>query len=320
MGPGGQPLPGRTDHRPWYKKIKWKRILIALPLIFLLLLVGGWWWANSIFNKIEKVDVSAALGGGSGGTNYLIVGSDTADVLQEGDPGFDPSRPDGQRSDTMMVLRFDGGEAKIMSIPRDLWAINAETGQEGKINGSYNQGPQNLINTITEKLDIHIDRYIEVDFASFGGLVDGLGGITIDFPHPATDASSGLNVTSSGPVKLDGEQALAYVRSRHYVEHVNGEQVEDPRADLGRILRQQAFMRALFAKLGDSKNPISLASTASKVTDGLRIDDDMTLLDAMRFAWKLRALEPKPFDIKAVPEGNGLQLSGESEATLEEFR
>jgi hypothetical protein len=40
----------------------------------------------------------------------------------------------------------------------------------------------------------------------------------------------------------------------------------------------------------------------------------------MRFAWKLRALEPKPFDIKAVPEGNGLQLSGESEATLEEFR
>jgi LCP family protein required for cell wall assembly len=320
MGPGGQPLPGRTDHRRWYQKIKWKRILIALPLILLLLLVGGWWWANSIFNKIEKVDVSEALASGNDGTNYLIVGSDSADVLQEGDPGFDPARPDGQRSDTMMVLRFEGGEAKIMSIPRDLWATNAETGERGKINGSYNQGPENLINTISGELDIPINRYIEVDFASFAGLVDGLGGITVNFEHPATDANSGLNVTQTGPVVLDGQQALAYVRSRHYVETINGEQVEDPTADLGRILRQQAFMRALFAKLGDSKNPISLARTASKVTDGLRIDDDMTLLDAMRFAWKLRSLEPKPFDIKAVPEGNGLQLSGESEATLEEFR
>jgi LCP family protein required for cell wall assembly len=295
-------------------------VLLALPIILIVLLLGGWWWANSIFNKIEKVDVSSALAHGNDGTNYLIVGSDTADVLKPGDPGYDPARPGGQRSDTMMLLRFEGGAAKIMSVPRDLWATNAETGQRGKINGSYNQGPANLIKTISNELDVPINRYIEVDFASFASLVDGLGGITINFEHPAHDDNTGLNVTTSGPVELNGEQALAYVRSRHYVESIDGEYREDPRADLGRILRQQAFMRAVFAKLGDSKNPISLARTASKVTDGLRIDDDMTLPDAMRFAWKLKGLQPKPIDIKPVPDGNGLALSDESEAALEQFR
>jgi LCP family protein required for cell wall assembly len=321
-GPGGGgPLPPpRTDHRRWYQKIKWRRVLLALPIILIVLLLGGWWWANSIFNKIEKVDVSDALAHGNEGTNYLIVGSDTAEVLHEGDPGFDPARPAGQRSDTMMLLRFEGGQAKIMSIPRDLWATNAETGERGKINGSYNQGPANLINTISQELDLPINRYIEVDFASFAGLVDGLGGITINFEHPAHDNNSGLNVTTTGPVKLDGEQALAYVRSRHYVETIDGEQVENPTADLGRILRQQAFMKALFAKLGDSKNPISLARTASKVTDGLRIDDDMKLIDAMRFAWKLRSLNPTPVPIEPIPDGNGLALSDKSDAALAQFR
>ncbi|HEV7758199.1 MAG TPA: LCP family protein [Acidimicrobiales bacterium] len=312
--------PPRTDHRRWYQKIKWRRVLLALPIILIVLLLGGWWWANSIFNKIEKVDVSDALAHGNEGTNYLIVGSDTAEVLHEGDPGFDPDRPPGQRSDTMMLLRFEGGQAKIMSIPRDLWATNAETGERGKINGSYNQGPANLINTISQELDLPINRYLEVDFASFAGLVDGLGGITINFEHPAHDNNSGLNVTTTGPVELDGEQALAYVRSRHYVETIDGEQVENPTADLGRILRQQAFMKALFAKLGDSKNPLSLARTASKVTDGLRIDDDMKLTDAMRFAWKLRSLNPTPVPIEPVPDGNGLSLSDKSDAALAQFR
>jgi LCP family protein required for cell wall assembly len=295
-------------------------VLLAIPIILIVLLLGGWWWANSIFNRIEKVDVASVLAHGNDGTNYLIVGSDSADVLKPGDPGYDPARPTGQRSDTMMVLRFQGGQAKIMSIPRDLWATNAETGKRGKINGSYNQGPDNLIKTISTELNLPINRYMEVDFASFAALVDGLGGITINFPHPASDANSGLNVTQTGPVKLNGQQALAYVRSRHYVETINGEKHTDPTADLGRIQRQQQFLKAVFAKLGDSKNPISLGRTASKITDGLRIDNKMKLTDAMRFAWRLRSLQPKPVPLPTVPDGIGLSLADGSDAALAQFR
>lgn len=324
-GPDGPGLPPRRGSRPWYKRLRWKRVGGIFAVFLIVVLLGSWWYANSIFNRIEKVDVSAAQAHGGGGTNYLIVGSDSADVLQEGDPGFDPARPDGQRSDTMMLLRFAEGKAKILSIPRDLYVTNAETGGEGRINGAYNQGPVNLINTISENLGIPIHRYIEVDFVSFAGLVDGLGGVTINFPHPASDPKSGLNVTESGAVKLNGDQALAYVRSRTYTENINGELVVDPTADLGRITRQQAFLRAVFSKLGKSSNPWALARTASNVAEGLRIDDEMSLWNAITFAWKLRGLEPQPLALEVVGERRGgaavLILQEEaSEAVLAQFR
>jgi hypothetical protein len=87
-------------------------------VLLLIVGLGSWWYANSIFNRIDKVDVSSAQAHGGGGTNYLIVGSDSAEVLDESNPAFDPARPDGQRSDTMMLLRFEDGKAKILSVPR----------------------------------------------------------------------------------------------------------------------------------------------------------------------------------------------------------
>lgn len=317
-GPGGPGGPPAGRGRPWWKRLRWKRILLIFTALAVLSVLGLYWWANSIFNRIEKVDVSDAIGSGNG-TNYLIVGSDSREVLAEDDPA-QQGAPGGQRSDTMMLLRFEGGEARVMSIPRDLIVTIADTGDEGRINGAYNGGPSRLIRTVEDNLDITIQRYIEVDFVSFAGLVDGLGGITINFPNPAFDTNSGLNVTESGPVELDGEQALAYVRSRNYTEVIDGEQVTDPTADLGRILRQQAFLQAVFAKLGDAKDPFTLARVASNVAEGLRIDDDMTLFDAMRFAWRLRGLNPVPVELPVDLVGPVVQLNGESGAALEQFR
>ena len=102
------------------------------------------------------------------------------------------------------------------------------------------------------------------------GLVDGLGGITIEFEHPARDTESGLFVTETGPVELDGEQALAYVRSRHYEELIDGQWVEDPTADLGRMERQRTFLTHVIGKLSDTRNPFTLAGVAACGDD----DDD----------------------------------------------
>ncbi|HEY8546323.1 MAG TPA: LCP family protein [Acidimicrobiales bacterium] len=324
-GPGGPGGPGRRAPRLWYKRLRWKRIGAIFAVFLLVVLLGSWWYANTIFNRIEKVDVTAALGDGSGGTNYLIVGSDSAEVLDESNPAFDPARPAGQRSDTIMLLRFADGKAKMLSIPRDLWVTNAATGENGRINGTYNQGPANLINTISQNLGIPIHRYIEVDFVSFAGLVDGLGGVTIEFPHPARDPKSGLNVTQSGQVELDGQQALAYVRSRNYIENVDGREVTDPTGDLGRITRQQAFLRAVFSKLSHSNNPWAMARTASNVSKGLRIDDDMSLWNAIQFAWRLRGLQPEPLKLEVTNERKGgaavLVLQEEaSKPVLDQFR
>jgi anionic cell wall polymer biosynthesis LytR-Cps2A-Psr (LCP) family protein len=150
---------------------------------------------------------------------------------------------------------------------------------------------------------------MEVDFVSFALLVDSLGGITIDFPNAAIDTNSGLDIRQPGPNHLNGAQALAYVRSRHY-EVVGGDGTVEPievASDLGRVLRQQKFLTTVFAKLGETRNPVTLARAASDASGGLAIDDTLGLFEAMRFAWRLRSLDPTSIEL---PVENGRNDSG----------
>lgn len=269
-------------------------------LVLVLCMVGGFLYARSIFNRIERVEVSESLTSASNGTNYLIVGSDSREnVTGEGDAGFNGSEaPTGQRADTIMLLHLEGGKAQMLSIPRDLYVEIAGTGDSQKINAAYNGGPTRLVDTVTQSLGIPIDRYMEVDFVSFAGLVDGLGGITIDFPLPARDTHSGLFVPETGPVELNGEQALAYVRSRYFEQlQPSGEWTQDGLADLGRMERQRTFLTEVLAKLSDTRNPLSLASAAGDMSTGLRIDDEMSFFDAIRLGWGMRGKTPEALDL-----------------------
>jgi LCP family protein required for cell wall assembly len=323
--PAGPAAPERRPRRR--RRIRVRRILAVIALLLVVGIVGSFLYARSIFNRIERVEVSDSLTSAAHGTNYLIVGSDSREnVKQEGDAGFNGSEaPGGQRSDTIMVLHLEDGKVRMLSIPRDLYVEIAGTDHRSKINAAYNGGPTQLIDTVTQSLGIPIDRYMEVDFVSFAGLVDALGGVTIEFPNPVVDAESGLNIPQAGPVELDGDMALAYVRSRHYTETIEGRQVEDPTADLGRIARQQAFLRVVFDKLSKTKNPFALANAASGMAKGLRIDDEMSLFDALRLGWGLRGIEPEPLSLPVTNDRNeaGAVLilqEDEAEPILEKVR
>ena len=280
-----------------------------LPIV---LLIGGLIYADIKFRQIHRVPVGSLLSSGGSGENILIVGSDTR-------ANADPNSPDagailgnaterapaGQRSDTIMVLRLQGGSSKMLSIPRDLIVQIADTNQKERINSAYNVdlggGPARLIKTVQKSLGIPIHRYMEVDFVTFAGLVDAVGGITIDFPYPAFDNNTGLDIKTAGPVQLNGEQALAYVRSRHYTEiKEDGKPHEDPTADLGRIQRQQTFLRTVMAKVAGSHNPITLLRVGGEVASGIRVDDALGLWSAMHLAWDLKGLHPDPV---ALPVG-----------------
>lgn len=303
---------------------------LFLPLLLLLGAVGGYLYAKSVYDKIEKIPLADVLSTGGTGTNYLIVGSDSRDPQQLIDAGLDPAGfqdGGGQRSDTMLLLRFVDGQATMMSIPRDLYVPIADTGSSSKINSAYNGGPSRLIRTIQTSLQVPIHHYMEVDFVSFALLVDSLGGITIDFPNPAIDTNSGLNIPTAGPNHLDGAQALAYVRSRHY-QVVNGTGPVQPievATDLGRVLRQQRFLTTTFGKLGDTKNPFTLAKAAGDASGGLKIDDTLGMVEAAKLAWRLRSLDPVAVEL---PVENGRNSSGAvlfmvepgADAALAQFR
>jgi LCP family protein required for cell wall assembly len=273
-------------------------VVVGLPLA---LFAFGWWQ----YSRIPKVDVEAVLSprGGRIGTNYLIVGTDSREGIGSDDPNagaFLAEQVGGARTDPIMVLNVEGSSAQLMSVPRDLWVTDPATGQKGRINSTFAAGPANLI-TAVEQLGIPVDHYMEINFVSFAELVDAVGGITIEFANPARDESSGLYIDEAGPNQLNGSEALAYVRSRHYTEAVNGAWVTDLTADIGRTERQRAFLTALMGELGSERNPISLFRIPGALSGGMKLDTTLGYVEALRFAWKMKGLDPVPVELPVTP-------------------
>lgn len=290
----------------WFRpKLRW--FFLYLPLLIIVALLGVGLWAWSSFNDLYRVDLGDSLAPVTGSaTNYLIVGSDSRDGLdpEASDPDAAPS-VSGRRSDTIIVLRVDGDTAKMMSIPRDLWVTNPETGKQGRINATYNAGPANLVRAVTTNLGIPINRYVEVDFLSFAGMVDAMGGVPIEFPNPVIDRASGLLIETPGVHNLDGTMALAYVRSRHYVETINGEQRQDPTADLGRQQRQQNFITTVLSEVGETRNPLTLARIGSAAVKGTRVDSEVGFFDLVSLARDLGGTTPESVVLPTRPARKG---------------
>jgi LCP family protein required for cell wall assembly len=287
------------------------RALAGLAALVLLLGLGGLVWGYQQYQSIQKVDLADVLATGNG-TNYLIVGSDTREGISPDDPNagaiLGPDAPPGsERSDTILILRVDSEGSRMLSVPRDLLVTIAETGSVSRINAAFNGGPRRLVATLTGQLGLPIHHYLEIDFVSFRELVDSLGGIVIDFPHPASDHMSGLDVPEAGAVRLDGTQALAYVRSRYYTETIDGRQVTEPTGDIGRVVRQQKFLSAVVAEVGSIRNPFRLASVTQSMVDGMRVDDDLGYFDAVRLVLRFRGMQLEP---TSLPTSNRTLGSG----------
>lgn len=275
-----------------------RRIAAGIAIVFVLLIAGGVFWSYSKFKSIETVDLSSVLASDNG-TNYLIVGTDSRDGIGDDNANAgailgDDTVGQPHRSDTIMIVRIDGSGTRTLSVPRDLYVTIAETGDRGRINAAFLGGPQRLIATLSDQLGLPIHHYLEIDLAAFEGMVDGLGGITIDFPYPAYDDGSGLNIPEAGPHTLDGSEALAYVRARKYHQIIDGEDTPDGLGDLNRVVRQQQFLSAVGSKIGSTRNPFRLMRTADALAGGLRIDSDMSYFDALSLLRRMRNLDAEP--------------------------
>ncbi|MFQ5557919.1 MAG: LCP family protein [Acidimicrobiales bacterium] len=297
----------------------------GVVLLALLLTVVVAWW---LWRSVERVDLGDALGGGGDGTNYLLVGTDSRDGLDADVANSEVIFGDGvagERTDTIAILHLGGDGDRLLAVPRDLY-VPIDGGSPSRVNSAFRLGPEALVRTVGDALHIPVHHYLEVDLAGFLGLVDALGGVTIRFEHPARDSRSGLQIPEAGAVELDSAQALAYVRSRHYVETIDGAEVRDPTADLGRVQRQQRFLGAVFDELGDTYNPITMLRVLDGVRGNVRVDDGLGFLDAVRLGSRLRGLAPLtdtvPTRPATTPGGAAVLLLDEAaaEPLLEAFR
>jgi polyisoprenyl-teichoic acid--peptidoglycan teichoic acid transferase len=314
--PPPRPRPRRgsgRSHRSWLQRL----VLLGgcLSTLGLGMSAAGLAYIFRKYERLPRVELGGALfeSTGSGGVeNYLIVGVDSASRLDPDDP-VRIGRSGELKTDTIMILRIDPGtkDAKLLSLPRDLWVPLAGTGYSRKINAAVEVGgPQMLVRTIAENFRIEANHYVEVDFAAFRELVDAIDGVDVYIPFPARDKETGLDQRRAGCVTLDPVQALAYVRSRHYEQLIDGDWELDPSADFGRIDRQQDFIVRALRKAVDrgSRNPGTIDELIDVGLEGITVDDDLTADDIFSLGREFRSFDPetlKTYSVEATPDTAG---------------
>jgi LCP family protein required for cell wall assembly len=304
--PGG---PGSPNHRrrpPW----RWpRRALLVLNVIVVLCMAGtgsAYLYARYKVSQIPKVVVHGLQGVGRTAVppppgkpeTILLVGSDSragfgkAQQAQFGST----AQAAGQRSDVIVLVHLipATGKAAMLSIPRDSYLHIAGTNTVNRINSAFNNGPSQLIQTITQDYGIPINHYVEVNFTGLEGIVNTVGGICMYFPYPARDPESGLNIPTAGDHHLNGQMALALARSRFYQYYKGGQWIAEGTGDLGRITRQHEFLRVLAqtAVHRGIRNPFVANSLVSKGVRDVRVDSRFSTSDILRLIGEFGTANP----------------------------
>jgi LCP family protein required for cell wall assembly len=289
----------RRPHRTWPQ-----RLLLTLNIalvVVCLAAAGGVYWTYNQASALPRIDVGASLSPSSEpgeAQNILLVGIDDGSGLDAGDPVL-RGRTATLNTDTVMILRVDPQtqQAALLSLPRDLYVNLAGGSSKGRINTALALGgPERLIETIKQDFGIPINHYAMVDFHGFEALVSAVGGVPVYFNYPSRDQKTGLFQYDPGCVTLDGDQALAYARSRHFEiqKTPNGRWQEDPASDLGRITRQQQFIKAALRKAVATgvRNPFVLKDLVGIAQKNVTLDTEFSIQDLIDLGMQFREFDP----------------------------
>jgi LCP family protein required for cell wall assembly len=271
--------------------------------------------------------------------NFLITGADNNSCIDPDSP-YAPAFGDrsnlGERSDTIMMWRVNPSTSQVavLSFPRDLFVDIAGTSRKGRINEAYERdNPQKLIDTIYQNFGVNTDHFVQVDFCAFRTLVNAVDGVAVPFATPVRDPNTGLNVPEAGCFTFDGDHALAYARSRklQYLDE-NGEWQQDGTSDLGRVSRQQDFLRRTVSQLlsKGAYNPDVAGGLIETLSEYIVADPDLTPRKMLEFAGVLSGVDPAgiaTYQINADPrtvQGNAVlvpSIGGDNmQAILAVFR
>jgi LCP family protein required for cell wall assembly len=293
------------------QRMRRRRLLILFTAFtaFCTFFVGlGYVYVQRKLDQIERVRLPALADDAPGSVmNVLLVGSDSRANLTGSDvTRFGSDQVSGQRSDTIMLLHVDPEEQKaaIVSVPRDLYLPIANTNVSDRVNAAFAMGgPDQLVATIQKALRITIHHYVQVDFSGFKDIVDTVGGVTMYVPYPVRDSGSGLDLGRAGCFELDGNKGLAWVRSRNMEFLINGTWQADGRGDLGRIERQQDFIRRMMKKALSAgiSNPIQLNRLIGVGVRDVTFDSELSTKDLTSLGRRFSSLDPDKVVLRTLP-------------------
>lgn len=243
--------------------------------------------------------VTPAPDTGSPPLNIVLMGSDSRG---QGDRG---------RSDVLILLHVSGDResAHLISFPRDSW-VNIPGHGEAKINAAYAYGGTALtVQTLEELLDVPMDHTARIDFDGFVKVIDTLGGITVN--NRIASGSAGYTFPA-GPVDLDGESALVYVRERYAL----------PAGDFDRAERQRDVIMAIIDKLtsrGVLTDVGALQESLDTLAPSITVDAEFSSMEIINQVLGMRISGSSDIQSHVVPVvGTGTSADGQSIVILDE--
>ncbi|HLK94784.1 MAG TPA: LCP family protein [Nocardioidaceae bacterium] len=241
--------------------------------------------------KIDNEAVNILMAGVDNGN-----GRDVSDLLEDG------WKPGVFRSDTVMLMHVtaDREDAYLVSIPRDAYVKifngNGKFQEKNKINTALSTyGPGAYVSTVEHLTGLRMDHQAIVDWAGFKDISEALGGVEVYIPETFYDTSQ-RRTWIEGRQNLEGDDALAYVRTRYNLPDNSG--------DFGRIARQQNFLRSMMGEMlsqGTMANPLKLTNTLKAVVEYVTVDDDFSTGEIRTLAMSLRGLQTEDVTFVTAP-------------------
>lgn len=213
---------------------------------------------------------------------YLLVGTDASGLL----------------ADTIILaLQPTADEGPIMvSLPRDLFVWNLCKETFTRLNAGLGgcskraTGPELLAIMVEDYTGIPIDHLARVDFDGFARMIEVMGGISVCVDYPTRDIKAHLDIEEAGCRVVDGETALAWVRSRHPEQLVDGEWRAVSGSDFTRQRNQQDVLFQIAGKAADFTSPAALTDKLAAVTSMVKLDSTWSMAQAVSTAWRYRGI------------------------------
>lgn len=209
--------------------------------------------------------------------------------------GVDEREGEVARADTIILASLfpEEKQVKLLSIPRDTRLLIPGHGND-KINHAHVYGGINLVkNSVEEFTGIPIDFYVETNFKGFINIIDLLGGVTINVEKKMYTPLENIDL-EPGLQNLNGYDSLAYVRYR-----------DDGMGDIGRIARQQRFIKTL----AESTIKTSNISKIPGLVDEMKayVKTDLSIMDMITYSTRFAKMDPADLEAFQVPGFSGMQ-------------
>lgn len=305
--------PPQPPKKRWSRPQKFILFLLGLMAV---VVFAGYGYLRYTEGKIDRIAASdleslETVVPAGAPVNFLLVGVDDRSTLPDDwEDNFGEFA--GRRTDVIMIAHLVPGKSiQMLSIPRD-WKSDIPGHGTNRINAAYVLGgPDLLVETVQSETGIPINHYVEIDFAGVGAIVDSLGGVELDFPYAGRDDKSGFSI-DAGVHKLNGEQAVAYARSRHYQENRSGGWTGTGGGDIARTGRQQQVLIALFNQVTSPSSAFNLAGFLPTFADQITADEGLTLGRMADIGKNALTLPSKTIDAATLPVKSSAGSDGRS--------